>query len=292
MGESDASGPPGAVRGEQPSLFVPEPTTADADDGIVRVQARSILTKATGFMGAYDYTLNPYSGCAFGCNYCYAAFFVRDAQLIETWGQWVKAKTNAVDVLRRMRTDIRGASIYMSSVTDPYQPVERRLGLVRALLEELIPHQPRLVIQTRGSLVTRDIDLLQCLDNVRVNMTITTDSERVRRAFEPTCPSNEQRLEAVAEVARSGIETCITMTPLLPVENPAAFAQQLLSTGVERFVVQPFHAASGRFVAGTRDAAISVSRAMGWDEDGYRETVATLRQALPRLDEGKEGFAP
>jgi DNA repair photolyase len=274
---------------DQPGLFESEES---ADDGIVRIQPRTILTKASGFMSAYDYTLNPYSGCQFGCNYCYAAFFVRDKELIESWGDWVEAKANAVEVLRRMRTDLRGKSIYMSSVTDPYQPVERRLGLVRELLTELLPRQPKLVIQTRGPLVTRDIDLLSQFDEVRVNMTVTTDSEQVRRAFEPTCPSNTQRLDAIREVQDAGIETCITMTPLLPVENPQKFAQRLLATGVRRFVVQPFHTSSGRFVAGTRDAAVEMSKRLNWSEDRYRATVEVLRAALPHLDEGKHGFAP
>lgn len=279
----------GGVVGEQPELFeLNEP----ADDGVVRIQPRSILTKASGFMAAYDYTLNPYSGCQFGCNYCYAAFFVRDKDLVDSWGQWVQAKANAVDVLRRMRTDLRGKSIYMSSVTDPYQPVERRLRLVRGLLEELVPRQPRLVVQTRGPLVTRDIDLLSQLRDVRVNVTVTTDSEDVRRAFEPTCPSNAQRLGAIAQVAEAGIQSCITMTPLLPVADPERFADALLSTGVRRFVVQPFHASSGRFVAGTRDAAVATSRRLGWDADRYRETVDILRGVLPHLDEGRDGFAP
>jgi DNA repair photolyase len=180
-----------------------------------------------------------------------------------------------------MRTDLRGKSIYMSSVTDPYQPVERRLGLVRDLLVELVTRQPKLVVQTRGPLVTRDIDLLSQFDDVRVNMTVTTDSEQVRRAFEPTCPSNSQRLDAIRQVQEAGIQTCITMTPLLPIENPQEFARQLLATGVRRFVVQPFHASSGRFVAGTRDAAVEMSKHLNWDEDRYRATVEVLRERAP-----------
>jgi hypothetical protein len=65
--------------------------------------ARSILTACSGFIGAYDYTLNPYSGCTFGCSYCYAAFFVRDQADQDTWGQWVRVKENALELLQRKR---------------------------------------------------------------------------------------------------------------------------------------------------------------------------------------------
>jgi toxin-antitoxin system PIN domain toxin len=113
--------------------------------------AASILTRATGFMSDYDFTLNPYSGCGFGCSYCYAAFFSRDAQRSDSWGRWVEVKQNALEKLNRMRTSLTGKAIYMSSVTDPYQPIERRLLLVRGLLEALAEQQPRLVVQTRSA---------------------------------------------------------------------------------------------------------------------------------------------
>jgi DNA repair photolyase len=253
---------------------------------------QSILTRATGFMADYDYTLNPYAGCSFGCSYCYAAFFSRSPERRDTWGYWVDVKENALNVFRRMRTPLRDKTIYMSSVTDPYQPIERKLELVRGLLEELVRHQPRLVVQTRSQLVTRDIDLLSQLDHVQVNMTVTTDSERVRRAFEPHCSTNRKRLDAIAAVERSGIECAITMTPLLPVEDAAVFASDLVATGVERFVVQPFHADRGRFVAGTREQALTLVREMGWTPARYRQTVDILRSRLPHLAEGREGFAP
>jgi DNA repair photolyase len=254
--------------------------------------SKSILTKASGFMAGYDYTLNPYSGCSYGCTYCYAAFFARDLDRQATWGQWVEVKTRAVEQIERMRTDITGARVYMSSVTDPYQPIERRLGLVRDLLPVLRNRGVRLVVQTRSPLVTRDIAELSRFEHVRVNMTVTTDDRRVQQAFEPHCPTNERRLRAITEVAQAGINCSITMTPLLPLVDPAAFARRLLETGVQHFVVQPFHATRGRFVAGTGEVARAETRRLGWDDRAYRAAVHTMRSILPVLEEGQDGFRP
>ena len=281
--------------GDQLDLFAAPAGAIPARLGHATVSAaptRSILTKASGFMADYDYTLNPYAGCTYGCTYCYAAFFARSQERRDDWGNWVEVKDNALAVLRRMRTDLSGASVYMSSVTDPYQPIERRLGLVRGLLEELAPKGVRLVVQTRSPLVVRDIDLLEAFDAVRVNMTVTTVSEDIRRAFEPHCPANSKRLEAIKRVAEAGIPAAITMTPLLPVEDVPAFADRLLETGVERYVVQPFHAERGRFVAGTRQAAVEATERLGWTEQSYRRAVEELRRRLPQLLEGKAGFEP
>lgn len=260
--------------------------------GVEYVKARTILTPASGFMADYDYTLNPYAGCAFGCTYCYAAFFASDPAKQEDWGGWVEVKENAVQLLRRMRRPLTGRSIYLSSVTDPYQPIERTVGLVRALLEELVPHQPRLVVQTRSPLVTRDIDLFLQLERVRINVTVTTDSERVRRTFEPQCPPNDARLDAVHDLVEAGLDVGVTMTPLLPVEDVDSFAERLRRTGASRFVVQPMHATSGRFVAGTRDRAVALSKELGWDDDAYAGALVRLRSALPGLLEGRSGFGP
>jgi DNA repair photolyase len=256
------------------------------------VEARGILTKASGFMAGYDYTLNPYSGCSYGCTYCYAAFFARDEEKQDTWGEWVEVKENALGLLRRMRTDLAGKTVYMSSVTDPYQPIERKAKLVRELLKEMAPRGVRLVVQTRSPLVVRDIDIFRQFEAVQVNMTVTTDSETVRRVYEPHCATTEKRLAAIREVNEAGIPTMISLTPLLPIEDPHGFAAQLLGTGVKKFVVQPFHPDRGRFVRGTREEALRVTREMSWTEESYREAVAVLKEKLFDLSEGKEGFAP
>src|SRR4051794_40326064 len=256
--------------------------------------ARSILTASSGFIDAFDFTLNPYSGCTFGCSYCFAAAFVRDQERRERWGQWVRVKENALELLRKQRRKpLDGAAIYLSSVTDPYQPIERKLGLTRAILEELVTyHRVRLVVQTRSPLITRDLDLLGRFTAVRVNMTVTTDDDAVRKVFEPGCASIERRLAAISEVQSAGLPTCITLTPLLPVADPSGFAERLKATGVQRFVTQYLHAERGQFVTGTRAAAVALCRERGWNEAAYRRTVDVLRAALPHLDEGRNGFVP
>ena len=257
-------------------------------------QASGILSRATGFIDAFDYTLNPYSGCGFGCTYCYAAFFATTRELQAQWGHWVQVKDNTLELLKKKRRHpLIGISIYMSSVTDPYQPIEKELQLTRAVLSELLDyHQVRLVVQTRGPLVTRDVDLLRRFKSARVNMTITTDNEAVRRAFEPLCASTQRRLEAIRQVHEAGIETCITMTPLLPVADPERFAQQVLATGAERFVVQAFHPTKSRFVAGTGEAALAIAEQYDWTPARYEAVVATMKRYLPTLYEGQPGFTP
>jgi DNA repair photolyase len=256
--------------------------------------SRSILSKATGFADSYDFTLNPYSGCSFGCNYCYAAFFVKENELKEAWGKWVQVKENALDLLKKHRGQpLIGERIYMSSVTDPYQPIEKTLGLTRAILEELLTfHRPQLVIQTRSPLVVRDIDLLRRFEHVQVNMTITTDDDAIRMQFEPDCPSIDQRLEAITRIALAGIQTCITMTPLLPLKSPYEFAKRLRNTGVHRFVAQAFHPTKSRFAAGTGETAQAIAQEMQWTPQQYQETFTILSAVLPNLYEGKAGFRP
>ena len=299
----------------QPSLF--ETPNLGSDDNqrpcaigesaVCYIRARDILTKGTGFMDAYDFTLNPYSGCSFGCTYCYAAFFSRDVDRRDSWGYWVDVKENAVELMaKRKPGSLDGKLIYMSSVTDPYQPVDRELELTRGMLKIMAErHKPKLVVQTRSPTVVRDCDLFKRIEEnggrVQVNMTVTTDDEEIRRTFEPFCPSNTVRIRAIGEVQAEGIDTCITMTPLLMVMSPYAFADSLVETGVQKFIAQPFHFQRGKFLAGTRDKAFHLmSEKLGCDLGEFRErymehytmVFGVLRDMLPELGEGKDGFSP
>lgn len=278
---------------------------------IAYAPVRQILTRASGFLAGYDFTLNPYAGCSFGCAYCYAAAFAPAPERRESWGRWVTVKEGAVRGLERRRPgSLDGKRIYMSSVTDPYQPVERALGLTRRLLEVLADrHRPILVVQTRSPDVVRDCGLFRRIaakgGRVQVNVTVTTDDEDVRRAFEPSCPANARRLDAIREVREAGVEACVTMTPLLLVRDAGAFADGLLATGVREYVVQSFQFARGRFVASTREGALALMAnklgcAPAEVHDRYLEHYGAARAVLEArltaagatIGEGKEGFAP
>ena len=295
----------------QQSLPFEEPVTPDRPNQLGQAvveysPVRDILTRASGFMGEYDYTLNPYSGCSFGCTYCYAAFFSMSREKRDRWGYWITVKENAVSKMDRFKRSLDGMLIYMSSVTDPYQPIERRLKITRDLLEILAKrHKPKLVIQTRSPLITRDCDLFHSIEDnggrVQVNMTVTTDDEDIRRTFEPYCPSNSVRMRAIAEIMAAGIDACITMTPLLLVKDAHAFSESLLETGVKRFIAQPFHFQRGKFIASTRKEAFAImAKKLGSAPSSFREDYLkhykavfnVLRENLPTLGEGKKGFAP
>lgn len=296
----------------QRDLFDQGLTDLSSKMGVVEVgyvRPRDILTKASGFLDKYDFTLNPYSGCGFGCSYCYAAFFTKIEEQSDNWGKWVNVKTNATDVIdRREPGKLDGKLIYMSSVTDPYQPIERGLNLTSAILRRLAErHKVKLVVQTRSPLVVRDIGLFKAIEEnggrVQVNMTVTTDNEDVRKAFERGCPGNEKRLDAIAQLQAAGVQSCITMTPLLLVDEPWQFANRLVDTGVERFIVQPFHGEGAKMVRGTRKGAWEILSARLYPaaeisgiwpayRERYDEALVAFRARLPNLGEGKAGFAP
>lgn len=257
------------------------------------VQARSIFSPATGFIqrGGFDWTCNPYIGCTFGCTYCYAAFLPQNRRPIEDWGRWLTAKANAVEVARTHAAKVASQSVYMSSVTDPYLPAERTLRLTRGILEAIVDHQPRLVVQTRGPLVTRDIDVLTRLRSLRVNMSIPTDSERVRRQFEPKAPPLEQRWEALCSLRAAEIPVGLCITPTLPIENSAAFAQRIAVFQPDVLVCQDFHNAGGRFGADTGEKARALLSRGDWGPTEYVRFVSRLRETMI-VYEGEAGFFP
>ncbi len=262
--------------------------------------AKSILTRASGFMSQYKFTLNPYGGCAFGCGYCYAKFFAPSSEHRESWGRWVTAKTNAGELIAKAcRSGVlkSGDTVYMSSVTDPYQPVERRLRLTRSVLEVILDSgiQPRLTIQTRSPLAVRDIDLFKRFDKVRVHFTITTDSEDVRRRYEPRCPPITKRLQAAAALSAAGIRFGISISPMLPLRDAEAFGAQLADLDAEEYVTQYMKPGQPQFAAGTNVKSLRRIREDGWGLEEYRRAREVLARSLgdrrPLL-EGTEGYAP
>ena len=242
---------------------------------ITEIIVRSALTAQAHHGIPCDYTINPYRGCLFGCSYCYASKFVyNDAAKKADWGHWVEVKKNAVDALQRESRKITGKTIFLSSATDPYQPIELRLGLTRALLEVLLAAFPaRLHIQTRSPHVIRDIDLFQRFgDTLSVGISIPTDSEVVRRAFEPRAPSIPRRLKAGLRLKEAGIRVNASVAPLLP-GTPERLARLLAPRFTEAWV-------DTLNMYEKQEALCRIYRDNGWESYLRPEHAARTRHAL------------
>ncbi|MZQ84011.1 radical SAM protein [Paenibacillus sp. 5J-6] len=263
--------------------------------------AKTLLTKASGFLEGYSHTLNPYTGCAFACSYCYVRQMPVALFRTETWGSWVDVKDNAAALLEQelAKAKRKGqVTIFMSSATDPYQPSEHKERITRSLLEVMSVQQPDfLFVQTRSPLVKRDADLLALLgDRVRVSMTVETDREDVRRAFTPAAPPIQARLAALRELAARGIPVQATIAPALP--SSEQFAERL-SGIVERVCIDDYFMGDGS--GGRRTARIGVRAiydALGlsdwYSPDAYKRVHEQLLRHFPqeRVLVSQQGFLP
>ncbi|MGQ9680819.1 MAG: radical SAM protein [Candidatus Bathyarchaeia archaeon] len=163
-----------------------------------------------------DYAINPYLGCEHGCVYCYARFMSKMGHLGEEWGSFVDVKTNALDRLKAEAQRYERGVVLLSSVTDPYQILEKSFELTRGILKILLEYQYPIEILTKSDLVLRDVNILRKFNECEVGLTITTIDDRVRSVFEPKAPSIERRLNALRRLHESGLDTYVFIGPLLP----------------------------------------------------------------------------
>lgn len=175
---------------------------------IIERDAKTLYTRSR--IPGVDWVVNQYVGCAFACRYCYARFLCRWKPHGE-WGTWVEVKRNAPQLARKR---VRG-SISMSTVSDPYQPIEARLKLTRRILEAM-PRENRLSVLTKSPLVTRDTDLLKEFPNAEVGLTVNTFEGRVKKLLEPLTPPQKARISALHHLAEEGISTYAFVSPIIP----------------------------------------------------------------------------
>jgi DNA repair photolyase len=179
---------------------------------IKEITAKTILSDSR----VYKYTVNPYIGCQHGCAYCYARYMKKYSGHGEAWGEFVDIKVNAPELLKKEITKKPKGRVWLSGVCDCYQPAEKRYQLTAKCLEILIKNGWPLTIQTKSPLVLRDIDLLGQGKGVEVGFSITTADDNIRRLFEPSVSSVNDRIAALEELHQSGIRTFAMIAPLLP----------------------------------------------------------------------------
>lgn len=213
----------------------PEATLVGAEPGLDRLgrhgdvdylelPARQILNRNRDSRLPWQWSLNPYRGCEFACTYCFARY-THDYLGLDPRREFesrIFVKSGAREALERKlrRASLRGESIAIGTVTDPYQPAERRHGVTRSLLESFLGASGLdLSISTRSPLILRDLPLLAELDRrhaVTVNITVTTSDPELARRIDPQAPDPRARLRTLARLAGEGIATRLHCMPILP----------------------------------------------------------------------------
>ena len=184
---------------------------------------KSIITRNNSPDVGFETSLNPYRGCEHGCIYCYARptheYLGFSAGL--DFESKIMVKTNAPELLRAELESPRWQpqTLVLSGVTDPYQPVERKLRITRGCLEVLAKFRNPVAIITKNHLVTRDIDLLRELaasNAVAVNISVTSLDPNLQRVLEPRTTSPQGRLDAIRQLRAANIPVGVMVAPIIP----------------------------------------------------------------------------
>ena len=184
---------------------------------------RSLLNRCTGTRMPFTWTINPYRGCEFACKYCYARYtheFMEMRNGID-FEQRIYAKQHAADLLRQELRKVKpGEDIALGTATDPYQPIEKKLEITRAILQEISRHSGLEVgIVTKSAMVARDIDVLREVaknNRISVSFSVTTVDAELARILEPRAPRPDLRLEALKKLREAGIRAGVICAPVLP----------------------------------------------------------------------------
>jgi DNA repair photolyase len=237
----------------------------------VREVRCSTLLHRLEFTSYAGYTANLYRGCTHGCTYCYAPSLIHDER---RWGKYVDVKVNAPEVMERELMKLKREEVFLSSASDPYQPVEGRYGITRKCLKILIEHRFPVSVLTRSPLVLRDLDLLRAADWARVGMSLTTVPDR---RFEPGVPALARRVETLRKLGKAGIQTWVSLAPVIP---------GIVMVDLERLLEE-------LACAGVSHVSLGVLRFSGYDESrkmfeqsagmSYKEALVGRDEIVARL---------
>lgn len=188
------------------------------------LSTRSILNRTVSRRGLpFAWSVNPYRGCEFGCRYCYARYTHEFMELRrpEDFERKIFIKQNAAWLVEQELHQVRsGEDVAIGTATDPYQPIERRAKVTRAILEVLSSRSGlRLGIVTKSTLIERDIPLLQKIaENNRLvlHLTVTTPDAKLARLLEPRAPRPDLRLRTISRLRQAGLQAGVLCSPILP----------------------------------------------------------------------------
>jgi len=208
---------------ETPALETPARETPALETEVTLVEAKSILASNDSPDIAFERSINPYQGCEHGCVYCYArpthAYWGLSPGL--DFESKLFAKANAAELLRKelSRPRYRPSVICVGANTDPYQPIERKLGVTRSVLEVLAECEHPFGIVTKNAMIERDLDLLAPMAEKNLAwafVSVTNLDNELARRLEPRASAPRRRIEAIRRLAAAGVPTGVLVAPVIP----------------------------------------------------------------------------
>ena len=177
---------------------------------VKEIFVKDIMTKSN--LPVSDYSVNPYVGCTHSCKYCYASFMKRFTGHEECWGEFLDVKIwNPIKDPHKYD----GKEIFISSVTDPYNPLEEKYQRTRELLKQLQGTTAKISIQTKSDLVLRDLDLIKTFKDIRIGFSINTLDENFKDDMDKAV-SIKRRIDAMKKLNSEGIRTTCFISPIFP----------------------------------------------------------------------------
>jgi DNA repair photolyase len=278
---------------------------------ITQSHVHQILTRTSGFLATVcSHSLQPYRGCALGNSLCGVGCYVQHNYYItrgQRWGSFVEARTNAPDAYSRCyqaerdwaRSRRGRFGIFLSSSTEPFQPLEWKHALTRQVLQAMTALPPDfLIIQTHSHRVTEYLDLYGQLapkTDLRFHISIESDLDRLP-GLPPSASSVEKRIDACRILHAAGLRVVVTVSPLLPIRDPAGFFGRLSSVA-DAVVIDHYIAGDGS-PSGARTQRTPLPLAMARQLprsvtlDYRHEIVETARKHFPgRVGVNIDGFA-
>lgn len=177
---------------------------------IKEVKINNYLTKSN--LPSIDYVINPYIGCNHACKYCYASFMKKYTNHQENWGDFIDIKLSDKAINLKV---LDNKNLFMSSVTDCYNILEKEYLITRSILEELQYSNCNLTISTKSNLILRDIDILKKIKNLKVAISINTLDEKFKNDMDKAS-SIKERLNTLKVLHENNIHTILFMSPIFP----------------------------------------------------------------------------
>jgi len=211
---------------------------------ITEVKCKSALSKSN--LPGLDYSLNPYRGCQHNCCYCYVPNVLRIPR--NDWGCFVNVKTNIPQVLSKELRKKKQGVVALSTVTDPYQAIEKKYKLTRYCLEQLLIHDWPVSIQTKSNLILRDKDIITRFSDAEVIVSIGTLNDSERKIIEPCTSAIKDRLNVLKIFSDSAVKRTVFFGPIYPTitkEDIPEIIDTFAEYGTQEILVDKFNLKPG-----------------------------------------------